>query len=157
MKSTLMAALVALAVGASPVLAADKGSDDTDLQQLRSAVKQDKRAYVASVLALNEAEAKRFWPVYSLYQRTLEMADRRRARALIDVAGMDRPISDPYAKTLALELIAADEIEIKARRTLQNRLMRVLPARKAARYLQLESKIRAVEAYDVAASMPLVR
>ena len=61
-----------------------------------------------------------------------------------------------------LELVATDEVEIKARRTLHNRLMRgvptrLLPPKKAARYLQLESKIRAVLAYDIAATIPLVR
>ena len=35
--------------------------------------------------------------------------------------------------------------------------MRALPPRKAARYLQLESKIRAVEAYEIAQALPLVR
>ena len=35
--------------------------------------------------------------------------------------------------------------------------MRVLPATKAARYLQLESKIRAIQNYDLAAAFPLIR
>jgi DNA polymerase II large subunit len=34
---------------------------------------------------------------------------------------------------------------------------RILPPKKAARYLQLESKIRAVQAYDVAATVPLIK
>jgi len=87
----------------------------------------------------------------------LEAGDRRRSRAIIDVVGQDRPLTDAYAKQLANDLIAVDDAEIRARKTLQNRLMRVLPARKAVRYLQLESKIRAVDAYDIAESLPLVR
>jgi hypothetical protein len=35
--------------------------------------------------------------------------------------------------------------------------MRALPATKAARYLQLENKIRAVQAYDMAESLPLIK
>jgi hypothetical protein len=53
--------------------------------------------------------------------------------------------------------MAADEAEIKARRILQNRLMRTVSPRTAARYLQLESRVRAVEAYDVATSLPLLK
>jgi len=34
--------------------------------------------------------------------------------------------------------------------------MKALPAKKAARYLQLESKIRALQAYEIAAAFPLV-
>ena len=59
---------------------------------------------------------------------------------------------------LALEdFILADDTEVKARRTLYNRVMKALPATKALRYLQLEAKIRAVQAYDIAQTIPLVK
>jgi hypothetical protein len=48
-------------------------------------------------------------------------------------------------------------METKARRTLYNRVMSALPATKAVRYLQLENKIRAVQAYDLAQSLPLIK
>ena len=37
------------------------------------------------------------------------------------------------------------------------RLLKALPPIKAARYLQLESKIRALQDYDIASTIPLVR
>jgi Spy/CpxP family protein refolding chaperone len=164
MRILLAAALLALAVSGSPASLAqapskssDKSADVTDLQQLRAAIQRDKRAFIAEKLNLTDAEARKFWPVYDTYQRVLEAGDRRRSRAIIDVVGQDRPLTDAYAKQLANDLIAVDDAEIRARKTLQNRLMRVLPARKAVRYLQLESKIRAVDAYDIAESLPLVR
>ena len=164
MRTLLAAALLALAVSGSPASLAqapskssDKSADVTDLQQLRAAIQRDKRAFIAEKLNLTDAEARKFWPVYDTYQRVLEAGDRRRSRAIIDVVGQDRPLTDAYAKQLANDLIAVDDAQIRARKTLQNRLMRVLPARKAVRYLQLESKIRAVDAYDIAESLPLVR
>jgi hypothetical protein len=36
-----------------------------------------------------------------------------------------------------------------------NAVMRALPASLAARYVQLESKFRAIQAYDIAAAFPL--
>ena len=158
MKKTLAAVLAVVAAVLCPVSHAAASPDDvTDMQALRSAVQSDKRAYVSSVLKLSDAEGKRFWPIYDLYQRSLTIADRRRTRAIVEVVGADRALTDPYARSVATELIAADEAEIKARRTLQNRLMRALPPRKAARYLQLEAKIRAVEAYEIAQSLPLLK
>ena len=174
MTSPLAAILVAVALACAPAAYAadkaappaaksaapastDKAADVTDMEKLRNAVQQDKRGFVASTLNLTDAEAKKFWPIYDTYQRTLDAVDRRRNKAVIDIVGMDRPMSDPYAKSLATELIQTDEAEIKARRTMQNKLMRALPPRKAARYLQLESKIRAVEAYEIASSLPLVK
>ena len=162
MKNIAVLWLVAALLAAQPVHAQNKPSDVTDMLALRSAVRADKKAFVASQLDLTPAEAKRFWPVYDEYQRHLDLANRRRVVAVEGLLADDKPRSDLYAKTLASELIAVDEAEVKARRTMQNRLMRgvptrILPPKKAARYLQLESKIRAVQAYDVAATVPLIR
>ena len=153
-------AAVALAAGmiAAPSICAQGNvADVTDMQALRAAVRTDKKALVASTLQLTDAEAKKFWPLYDSYQRTVDMANRERALVIEDIVEANKPVSDLYARNLAKELVAADEIEVKARRTLHNRLMRALPAKKAARYLQLESKIRAVQAYDIAAAIPLLK
>ena len=153
---------LAAMIAAQSAWAEDKIADVTDMQALRAAVRADKKAFVASTLKLTDAEAKRFWPVYDNYQRILDSANQRRVVAVEALIGLDKPISDLYARNLAVEVIAADEAEIKARRTIHNRLMRgvptrILPPKKAARYLQLESKVRAVQAYDIAATIPLVK
>ena len=148
-------------IAMQPTWAQDK-ADVTDMQALRDAVRADKKALVASTLNLTNDEAKKFWPLYDAYQRDVDLANRRKNVVLQVLIGRDKPFTDLYAKNLAAELLAADEAETKSRRALQNRLMRgvptrILPPKKAARYLQLESKIRAVQAYDIAANIPLIR
>ncbi len=164
MNKCLTALLVTLAMVAGPFAwAQDKIADVTDMTALRDAVRVDKKAYVASLLKLTDAEAKKFWPVYEAYQRDLEMATRQKNQVIVDIVGTNKPISDLYARSLANQLILADEIEIKARRTVHNRLIkplpgrRVMPVEKGARYLQLESKIRAMQAYDIATTIPLIK
>jgi hypothetical protein len=162
MKKNLAVVLFGMAIiAAQCALAEDKIADVTDMQALRKAVQSDKKAFVAATLKLTDLEAKRFWPVYDAYQRDLEVANRRRVVAVEGLVALDKPLSDLYAKNLANEWLAADEAEIKLRRTLQNRLMRglptrILPPKKAASYMQLEAKIRAVQAYDIAATIPLM-
>ena len=158
MRNALAAALLGVVLGATPPLhAQDRSGDVTDLQALRQAVKNDKRALVASTLNLNDAEAKRFWPIYEAYQREIDNNGRRRGVALQDLMFRDRPMTNLAAKQYATELLAVDEALMRARRTMRNRVMRALPAVKAARYMQLEEKIRAVQDYDVAATVPLGR
>jgi hypothetical protein len=163
MKKKLAFALFGIAmIAMQSSWAEDKVADVTDMQALRNAVRTDRKAFVASTLQLTDAEAKKFWPLYDAYQRDVDLANQRRNVVVTTLIGMDKPPSDLYARNLATELMAADEAEVKSRRSLQNRLMRgvptrILPPRKAARYLQLESKIRAVQAYDIAANIPLVR
>ena len=147
-----MTATLACAVHAKTATA-----DVTDMNALREAVKTDKRAFVASTLALTDAQAKRFWPIYDQYQRGMEAANRIRAVALQGLLSREGPVTDLYAKQLAGDLIASDEAEVKARRTMYGKVMRAIPATKAARYMQLESKVRAVQNYDLAAAFPLIK
>lgn len=158
MKKSAAAALLAIVVIAAPsAWAEDKVADVTDMAALRTAVNADRKALVVSTLALTDAEARKFWPLYDTYQRAVDVANRQRAVVIEELLSRDKPLSDLYARRLASELIGADEAEVKARRKLQNAVMKALPPKKAARYLQLEAKIRAYQAYDIAATFPLVR
>ena len=148
----LAAAVLAPAIG----FAEDKEAEVTDMQALRAAVKSDKKAFVASKLGLTDAEAGRFWPLYDAYQREIDVTSRRLVVAVEGLLFRDRAMTNLAAKKLVAELIAVDEAELKSRRMLRNRVMRALPALKAARYLQLEEKIQAVRDYDLAATVPLI-
>ncbi|HEX8740389.1 MAG TPA: hypothetical protein VF925_09635 [Casimicrobiaceae bacterium] len=143
------AAAAATTVGAA--------TEASDMQTLRTAVKSDKKAYIASMLKLTPKEEKRFWPLYDAYQAALNLANQQRAVTLNGMLSRDEPMTNAYAKQVAAAGLTADETEIRARRRLYARLMRALPAEKAARYLQLESKIRAAQQYDLASTIPLIR
>jgi len=127
------------------------------MQALRTAVRADKKAFIASKMQLTEAEAKKFWPIYDQYQRDLDLANRQQTRAIEGLIARDKPVSDLYAKALLNDFIGADELELKARRKLYSRLISALPPKKAARYMQIESKIRAFQDYDIAVAFPLVQ
>lgn len=161
MNKPLLVAVLAIVLAAPLAATAQPNSEGTEsMQALRTAVGSDKKGYVASHLKLTDAEAKKFWPIYEAYQRSLDASDRKRARAYQDlIASGDKPVSDAYAKQLASEALLADEAEIKARRTMHNQLMRgrVLPDKKAAQYLQLEAKLRAAKLYDITAAMPDIK
>ena len=142
---------------ASAQPATDGSAGDTvDMQALRNAIKTDKKAYIASMLKLTPKEEKRFWPLYDTYQAALNLANQERAVTLNGMLSRDEPMTNAYAKQVAAAGITADETELRARRRLYARLMRALPAEKAARYLQLEDKIRAAQDYDLAATIPLI-
>jgi len=121
MNSKLAALSVVLMLAvATPAHAQDKVGDMTDMAALRAAVKSDKRALVASTLALTDAEARKFWPAYEAYRRSVDLANRERNLVLESLISSNKPISDLYAKRLANTLVTADDAEIKARRTVYN-------------------------------------
>jgi hypothetical protein len=61
------------------------------------------------------------------------------------------------AKKLLDEAVAIDGAEAKLKGALVPKVLSALPATKAARYLQIESKIRALVRYELAEGIPLVQ
>ena len=109
-------------------------------------------------MSLTDAEAKKFWPVYDAYQRELAPIQARGNRAMIDyINAPESAMTNANARRLIDALAAADESEAKVRRAYVAKFSKAIGAKKAARYYQVESKIRAMERYDQAAAIPLVR
>ena len=161
MRTTLATATAfALAIAGAPAAWAQAAAaDGTNVTALLAQAKtpEGKKALVASSLALTDAEAKKFWPVYDAYQRKLEANNRRYSRAVEDVVMTGNPISDAYAKNLAKELTEIEDAEARARKSLYSGAVKALPGRKAVRYLQLESKLQSGYRYEVASTLPLIR
>jgi hypothetical protein len=137
--------------------AQDKPADN--MQILREKIKADKKLLVAANMDLTESEAKSFWPIYDQYQKDLQKINQRIAKVIESYAEdyRNRSLSDDKARKLIDEALAIDKAEADLKSTYAPKLTKVLPARKAMRYLQIENKIRAVVRYDIASGVPLVR
>jgi len=129
-----------------------------DLQILREKIRADKKLLVAANMELTEAEAKGFWPIYDEYQKDLHAINRRIAAQLESYADDLRSgtLTDAGAKKLIDESVSIEQSEADLKPRYAPKLGKVLPARKVARYLQIEDKIRAVVRYDLATGVPLV-
>jgi Spy/CpxP family protein refolding chaperone len=155
----LAAAVLSLALVAAPPAHAQSPApaDPGEIKALQAKARTpaDKKALVAATLALTDAEAKRFWPVYDAYQRKLETSNRRYALAIRE-AVMPERITDAHARALAKELNDIEDAESRARRTMHSAVAKALPGRKAIRYIQLENKLQTGYRYEVASAMPLL-
>src|SRR3954454_15887765 len=115
MKKFVTVLLIAM-VSMAPLCASaqDKMAVVTDMKALRAAIKSDKKSFVAATLQLTPAEAKKFWPIYDAYQRSIDASNRKRGLAVEAVVAKDEDVSNAYARNLAIDAIANDEAEIKA-------------------------------------------
>jgi len=158
MKKLMASLFVVLAMIAAPAFAQDK-SADMNMQILRDKIKADKKVLVAANMQLTDAEAKAFWPIYDAYQNELKAINERTGNAILAYADAYKagPIADAPAKKFLDEALAIDEAELKLRKDYSAKLTKAIPAAKAARYVQIESKIRAAIRYELAANIPLVQ
>lgn len=140
----------------SPVLA--QSASDTNMEILKEKLKADKKLLIAGNMDLTDAEAKQFWPVYEAYQKDLDAVNKQLGKTIQDYADAfnNGMIPNDTAKKLLSEALSVEEQEVKLKRTYADKLGKVLPATKVARYIQMETKIRSVIKYEMAQQIPLV-
>jgi len=130
-----------------------------NLEITHEKLKADKKLIVTKYMELTEAEAKNFWPVYEDYQKDLQKINERLLNMLQSYAAdyRDNSLTDEKAKQLLDEWIAIDNDDAKRRASYVPKVMKVLPPKKAARYLQIENEYRILLKYDLAVTVPLVQ
>ena len=136
-----------------------QGMSSSNMEILREKIKADKKLFVAVNMELTESEAKGFWPVYAEYQKDLEKINKRILGLLTSYEADYRKntLTNEGAKRLIDEFVSIEQAEAKLKGSYVPKLYMVLSAKKVARYLQVENKIRAIVKYDLAGGVPLVK
>jgi hypothetical protein len=150
-------ALVMTAGLAAPGMA--QTTDTTNMEILLQKIRADKKLVVAQNLQLTDAEGKVFWPVYDAYQKDLQQINQRLTNMILAYADAynNGPVANDVAKKLLDEALAIDDAEAKLKSSSAPKILAVLPVTKAARYIQVENKIRAAVRWELAANIPLVQ
>jgi hypothetical protein len=66
-------------------------------------------------------------------------------------------LTDEKAKTLLDDWLTLEQDDAKRRKSSVPKVLKALPAKKAARYLQIENEYRILLNYDLAVTVPLVQ
>lgn len=154
MSAVMLAAFVSFAVPAFP-----QEKPANNLEIVHEKLKADKKLIVAKYMELTESEAKRFWPVYEDYQKDLQKINERLLSLLQSYAAdyRNNSLTDEKAKKLLDEWIALEQDEARHRGSYAPKVLKALPPKKAARYLQIENEYRILIKYDLAVTVPLVQ
>lgn len=139
-----------------PVLADENTTSNMEIIQEKATT--DKKFLVSQNMRLTEVEAKAFWPIYKAYQKDLNKITERLNKAISTYAVVYHKgaLSNETAKKLLDEAIDIELEEVKLKQTYVPKLDKVLPSTKVALYIQMETKIRAIERYVIAQRIPLV-
>ena len=148
--------LVAIVMLITPAVAQNPGNANMEI--LAEKLKADKKLVVAMNMELTDAEAKKFWPLYEAYQVQLQVVNEEINRIIGEYANAFNKgsVPNPLAKKL-IEAVLKNEVqEMKLKIANYKAVESVLPAVKVARYMQIESKIRAIEKFGIASEVPLI-
>ena len=130
-----------------------------NLETVHEKLKAEKKSIVTKYMELTDSEAKNFWPVYDDYQKDLQKINERLQAMLQSYAAdyRNKSLTDEKAKKLLDEWIGIEQDEVKQRKAFVPKIVKALPAKKAARYLQIENEYRMLIKYDLAATVPLAQ
>lgn len=170
MKTLVTRMVLGMMLLSAPVMAQDMGQStgqdtvgngsNATMEIFIQKIKADKKLLVASNMDLTDAESKKFWPLYDAYQKELEKINQRLGWTIKSYADAfnagEGTISNETAKKLLSEALSVEEAEVKLKRSYADKIEKVLPATKTARYIQIENKIRAVIKAELAQQIPLV-
>lgn len=123
---------------------------------MRSDIRTQKVAIITQVMGFTEAEDAAFWPIYRDYETKLAAINDDRLKLTIDYANSYENLSDAEADRLVTAAL-----DVQARRgaltaDYYRRLKAALPAKTAARVIQVEHQILLLLDLQIAASLPIV-
>ena len=158
MKTLFQKLLVGLAIMMfiTPALALG-AENNMEMELLTEKVKADKKLLVGLNMPLTNEESSNFWPLYDAYQKELQTVNQEIGRLIVEFseAYAKGPIPNETAKRILEDVFTLEEKEVQLKRTYADKIGEVLPAWKVTRYMQIESKIRAVIKFELARHIPL--
>jgi hypothetical protein len=156
MKKPTCIALAVLAAGAA--LASPAGAQvRSEIELTRQQIQTERQALVTAGMDLTDAEAEAFWPVYREYRAEMAPIGDRSVALIMGYAENYGSVTDEYATQMLKEFLAIQKAKLDVLQKYVSRFEKVLPAVKVARFYQLENKLDAVVAFDLAASIPILQ
>ena len=152
-KGSILSLVVALCL-VWPAAAGE--ADEAELEILIATIQANKKAFIAVNLALEDAEAKAFWPVYDRYQSDLSSVSDRLIKLIEDYTENFATMSDEKASQIVEDFLAIEREHVEVRQKHLEPFSGVLPGRKVVRLYQIENKIQAVLRYELARKIPVI-
>ena len=116
-----------------------------------------RQALVTAAMDLEPREAEAFWPLYREYRLEMAKVGDRLVKVIATYLENYENLSDQTAAKLLDDYLAAEKARTGVKTKFVPRFRKVLPARKVARFFQVDNKLDAAINAELANEIPLVR
>ncbi len=131
-------------------------SENDYLELARDVLKTEKKAAIAEVMQLTDAESTPFWELYNEYQGKLYLVQNKRIAIIKDFSENYETLTDEKADVLWINAMAYNQEVLKLKKQYYKKFKKILPAGKAARFFQTENKIETMIDAQLALEIPLI-
>ena len=140
-----------------PGASVDRGNLRAFVELARSDLRNQKAIILAQNMDLTEAEGAEFWPLQRDYQHELTRLDDQRLANLKDYVTNYETMTDQKAGELVKRSLDLEEKRTELKRKYFKKMLKVMTAKKVARFFQLDNQLNMAVDLQVAASLPLIK
>lgn len=151
MKKTI---LIGVLLMGTFILKAQPTIDEINL--IQSAYGMEKRAIVEQYMKLTDAEAAGFWKVYDEYETKRKEYGKARVEGLVEYAKNYDNLTDEKTSELMKKAINNQLTFTKLGQSYFNKMSKVISAKRAAQFFQLENYLENVIRLKISSEIPFI-
>jgi hypothetical protein len=152
----LASALMTMSL-AVPLAAQQPATVQDEIKLTRAGIQKDRQVIVKTALPLDNAEAAKFWPIYSEYKAEQEKIADRSWKALTAFGENYDKLGDETSKSVLDEWLGAREAQAKLARKWRGKFAKAIGEKKTLRFYQIEGKLDQVIQGEIMQQIPLAK
>jgi len=125
------------------------------IEVARSVVTADRQAVVVATMELTDTEGKAFWPLYHEYRSEMGKITDELMNLVLEYAKLYPNVPEEQAKQMLKTYTSLQQKQVDRRTAYLKKFSRVLPAAKALRFAQVETRLDLLVQLNLAATVPL--
>ncbi len=132
-------------------------SENDYIEIVRDVLKIEKKAAIAEVMALSDADSAPFWEMYNEYNFELSKVQNKRIGLIKDFAASYENMTDEKADELWHGAMSFQQEVLNLKKKYYKKFKKIMPAGKAAMYFQAENKIQTMVDASLAMELPFIQ
>jgi len=138
----------------APLQNASAQSDQDLIEVARSVVNADRKAVMVAAMELTDSESKTFWPLYHEYRSAMDKISDERLQLVLSYAKLYPNVPEEQAKEMLNTYTSLEQRQVEQRNVYLKKFSDVLPAAKALRFAQVETRLDLLIHLNMAARIP---
>jgi len=130
---------------------------DLHMALLRKDIHSVKKDFISANLTLTEGEATEFWPLYEQYSASFDQISAMRTALVEEYANEYGTMTEEQADSLVRRWLDTDIEAAQLRQKYVPIVRKVLPAKKAATFFQLDRRISMMIDVQLTSQLPLLQ
>ncbi len=124
----------------------------------RAALETQRKAVIVQNIQLSAEESSAFWSVYNDYRAEMQKIGDKRVAVITDYADAYRnnALSDKAAEKLLNRYLNVLQDQIKVKKKFVSKFKKVMPAKRVARFYQVDNRLDLLLNMQIAKGVPLV-